>query len=103
MPANRIRYDSERMRAAAHEIRGMIDQYAAAASRFVNDFNSATAAWEGASKQKTQAFVEGPMNQYLTSTVGQLLDAMAQLLEANADQMEQADEEIANNIPDSLG
>lgn len=103
MAAQRIRYDSEQMRSAAAQIRKKAEEYASASSKFITAFRGATEEWEGASKQKMLAFVEGPVNDYMNTTVGQLLDALAKLLEANADQMEQADQEIANSIPESLG
>lgn len=103
MAAQRIRYDSERMQAAANNVRNLAQQYNAAASQFNNSFESATAEWEGASKEKMLAFVEGPVNKYLSDTVQQVLDALAKLLEENARQMQEADEELARNIPESLG
>jgi WXG100 family type VII secretion target len=103
MPAQRIRYDSERMMAVAREVQAMNSEYSAAASQFNNQFESATSEWQGASKDKMLAFVEGPVAQYLTQTVPQLLEALGKLLEENAKQMQEADEEIARNIPDSLG
>ena len=103
MPAQRIRYDSERMMAVAREVQGMTSEYSAAANQFSSQFDSATAEWQGASKDKMVAFVEGPVAKYLTDTVPQLLEALGKLLEENANQMQQADEELANSIPDSLG
>ena len=41
--------------------------------------------------------------EYTRDTIPQLLKALAELLEANADQMESADHQIAENIPTSLG
>ena len=103
MPAQRIRYDSERMMSVAREVQAMTSEYSAAANQFNNQFESATAEWQGASKDKMLVFVEGPVAKYLTDTVPQLLEALGKLLEENARQMQEADEELANSIPDSLG
>jgi hypothetical protein len=41
--------------------------------------------------------------QYINETVPNLIKGLAELLNANADQMEKADQQIADNIPQSLG
>lgn len=102
MAAQKIRYDSERMREVAKQVQDMATQYSSTASQFENNFDSATAEWEGASKDKMLVFVEGPVSKYLNDTVQQVLEALSTLLEENANQMEEADEELANAIPDSL-
>ena len=48
------------------------------------------------------AFITGPVNEYMGTTVPGIVTALAELLKANADQMEQADQQIADNIPASL-
>ena len=62
----------------------------------------AIAGWEGASRDKMSAFITGPVNEYMGTTVPGIVTALAELLKANADQMEQADQQIADNIPASL-
>lgn len=91
------------MRNCASEIKGtIIDGYKGAASTFQNSFAAATSAWEGESKDKMTTFITGPVNEYMTKTIPELLNALAELLEFNATSMENADAEIASNIPTSL-
>lgn len=91
------------MRSCANNIRqNIISNYTSAANTFQNSFAGATSAWEGESKNKMQAFITGPVNNYMTKTIPEMLEALAALLEFNADSMERADAEIASNIPSEL-
>ncbi len=87
------------MRQAATDIRTLAGRYKATAANFETDFLSAISGWEGESKDKMQAFISGTVKEYTHETVPKLLEALAQLLEMNADQMEGADHQLAENIP----
>ena len=91
------------MRQAANEITALAAKYKSAATTFESDFIAAISDWEGESKDKMQKFISGPVMEYTRDTIPQLLEALAQSLEANATQMENADHQIAENIPTSLG
>ena len=77
----------------------MLAIYKNAASTFSTDFTTAIAGWEGTSKDKMSTFISGTVNTYISETIPDLLNALAELLDANADQMESADEQLAENIP----
>ena len=87
------------MREAATAIQDIAERYKAAAETFETDFIASIAAWEGDSKEKMQRFISGTVKSYTYETVPQLLGALATLLNANADQMQKADQQIAENIP----
>lgn len=87
------------MRKAAADIRAIAQKYKTAGATFESDFTAAINGWEGESKDKMQKFISGTVKEYTQTTVPQLLDALSALLEANADQMEKADNQIAENIP----
>ena len=91
------------MRQAAEYIKGIAARYKSTATTFESDFIAAIKDWEGESKDKMQQFISGPVMEYTRDTIPQLLEALAELLAANADQMESADHQIAENIPSSLG
>lgn len=91
------------MEQAAKDIDNIATQYSAAATKFENDFLGAIANWEGDSQVKMKAFISGPVKEYMDQTVPKLLQALAQLLRENAKQMQSADQQIAENIPTSLG
>ncbi|MBE6717553.1 MAG: hypothetical protein E7573_11620 [Ruminococcaceae bacterium] len=91
------------MRQAAQDIRDIADRYKSAAETFEADFAGAVANWEGESKDKMLQFISGPVMDYTAKTVPSLVEALAELLDANADQMESADRQIAENIPTTLG
>lgn len=91
------------MRSCATQIKNdIVNGYTGAANTFQNSFAAATSAWEGESKDKMTTFITGPVNEYMTKTIPELLNALAELLEFNATSMENADAEIASNIPTSL-
>lgn len=87
------------MRTAAGEIKTLAGKYKTAAASFESDFLSAISGWEGESKDALKRFISGSVMEYTRDTVPQLLEALADLLSANADQMENADRQIAENIP----
>ena len=91
------------MRQAVEDIKGIAARYKSTATNFEGDFIAAINDWEGESKDKMQQFISGPVMEYIRDTIPQLLEALAELLAANADQMESADRQIAENIPSSLG
>lgn len=91
------------MRQAVSDIKGIAAKYKTLATNFESDFISAISDWEGESKNKMQQFISGPVMEYTRDTIPQLLEALAELLAANADSMESADQQIADNIPSSLG
>lgn len=91
------------MQTAANEIKELAGQYRSAASAFESEFLSSVSGWEGDSKDKMSAFISGPVKEYMEQTVPKLLESLADLLDANAKQMKSADEQIAQNIPTSLG
>ena len=97
-----IKFMYPEMQNAATAVRDIKDRYTSAASKFQEDFATATNAWEGDSKDKMLQFISGPVNEYLAKTIPDLLEAFAALLEFNAQQMQKADREIANAIPNSL-
>ena len=101
--ADRIVFRYPEMGKAAEDIRGIANRYSSAANTFVSEFDDAIKEWEGASKDKMKTFIDVPVKEYINDTIPKLLEALAQLLEANAKQMEDADNQISENIPTSLG
>ena len=91
------------MRKAVEDIKTVAGKYKTAAVPFEMDFLASITEWEGESKEAMQKFISGPVMEYMRDTVPQLLESLADLLAANADQMESADHQIAENIPTTLG
>lgn len=87
------------MEQAASDIAGIAAQYKSAASTFESEFLGAISGWEGDSKDAMQKFISGSVMEYTRETVPQLLEALAELLRANASQMKSADQQIAENLP----
>ncbi len=95
-----FKYDE--MRTAVTQIADIASRYKSASDKFQSDFAEATASWEGASKDKLTAFVTGPVNEYMGTTVPNMINALSELLKSNAEQMESSDQQIADSIPSSL-
>ena len=49
------------------------------------------------------SFISGPVKEYMDTTVPKLLESLADLLQSNISQMQKADQQIAENIPATLG
>lgn len=90
------------MKTASEAIRGIASQLKTNSDTFMSDFNSAISAWEGDIKISLTNFINGPVNEYTGDTIPALINALADLLDANAQQMESADKQIAESIPKSL-
>ncbi len=101
--ADAIRYDYEQMRNAANTIRQKADDYSSLGGQFVSSFDSATANWEGDSKNQMSSFIDGAVNDYLTKSVPEMLRALAELLDKNAQQMQNTDQEVSKSIPQTIG
>lgn len=95
-----FKYDE--MRTAVENIKQIATSYTNAANALETNFTSAITGWEGETKEAMQKFISGPVMEYTRDTVPQLVDALAELLATNANQMENADRQIAENIPTSL-
>ena len=93
-----FKYDE--MNTAVTQIKDLASQYRSAAGTFESDFLSAIGSWEGDSKDKMSSFISGPVKEY---TVPKLLESLADLLQSNISQMQKADQQIAENIPATLG
>ena len=93
----------QEMRSAANQVAEIAERYKNAAERFETDFLASISNWEGESKDKLEAFITGAVNEYIATTVPNIVTALSELLLANAEQMEKADQQIAENIPTSLG
>ena len=96
-----FKYDE--MNTAVTQIKDLASQYKSAADTFENDFLSAISSWEGDSKDKMSSFISGPVKDYMATTVPKLLESLADLLQSNISQMQKADQQIAENIPSTLG
>lgn len=90
------------MRQAVEDIKEIGSRYESAAETLNTDFTNAIKSWEGDSKEALNSFMTGAVYDYTHTTIPGLMTALADLLEANANSMEKADKEIADNIPQSL-
>lgn len=93
-----IRFKYDEITNAVTQIKSIEEEYKTAASTLQTSFESAVEAWEGASKDAMLNLMQGPVNRYAAETVPGILEALASLLEQNAQQMQEADNQIATNI-----
>ncbi|MBQ8123780.1 MAG: hypothetical protein IJ170_10830 [Ruminococcus sp.] len=90
-----IIYNYPAMRAAASQIRELANRYKSAADVFEGDFTTAVSDWEGFVKEAVLKYITGPVDGYIADPVPKIINALADILEANADQMEAADKQIS--------
>ena len=90
------------MNSASQLIKGYAEEYKTASTTFVNQMTEAIQPWEGASQEKFKTFIIEHVQKYLGETIPKVVEGLAQMLEANAKQMQDADVEIAKSLPASL-
>ena len=99
--ANNIRYDFAKMNVAITKIDNLVAQYKSAAETFNTDFLTAINGWEGASKDK-MLLLMASVKSYTGTQIPQAVGSLAELLKNNVEQMQSADQQIADNIPSEL-
>ncbi len=99
--ANDIRYDFAKMNVAITKIDNLVAQYKSAAETFNTDFLTAINGWEGASKDK-MLLLMASVKSYTGTQIPQAVGSLAELLKNNVEQMQSADQQIADNIPSEL-
>lgn len=99
--ANDIRYDFAKMNAAITKIENLTEKYKNAAETFDTDFLTAINGWEGASKDKMLKLMAS-VKSYTGTQIPQAVGSLAELLKNNVEQMQSADQQIADNIPSEL-
>lgn len=99
--ANNIRYDFAKMNVAITKIDNLVAKYKSAAETFNTDFLTAINGWEGASKDK-MLLLMASVKSYTGTQIPQAVGSLAELLKNNVEQMQSADQQIADNIPSSL-
>jgi WXG100 family type VII secretion target len=98
-----IVYRFPEMETAASEIDGYADQYRSAAQTLVDSITSATASWEGDSKDKFRSFLEGAVYEHIHENIPQIVSVIAAEIRASSENMSRTDTNLAENIPQSLG
>lgn len=101
--ASEITYKFQEMKDAAANINSIASEYKALGEKFSERVVAETKTWEGASKEKFMSLINGDIKQYLEVEVPKILNGFAQLLVTDAEQMENADEQVAQGIPNSIG
>jgi WXG100 family type VII secretion target len=100
--ADRIVFAYPEMDEAANKIDTASSDYAQAANTLISALEAASASWEGDSKNKFSNLLENSIKPYICTQVPQMVTGLATLLRSNATTMQNADAEIAKNIPDSI-
>lgn len=97
-----IIFNYPQMQEAAQKIRQYADEYRIAADTLKERIETSTTAWTGASKNRFKAFIDDAVYQYTSRSIPGTVEALAQLLEQNAEQMKKADQELADSLPTAL-
>lgn len=100
--ADHIVFNYPEMSDIVTKLNGYAAQYETAAETFRTAIQSATTTWEGASKEKFTTLVDVSVYKYMHESVPEMIRGLATLLDGNAKTMTEADQQIAQNIPDSI-
>jgi uncharacterized protein YukE len=98
-----IVYRFPEMETAASEVDGYAEQYKNAAQTLVDSIVSATANWEGDSRDKFITFLKGAIYEHTHENIPQIVGVIAAEIRASSENMSKTDAELAENIPQSLG
>ena len=98
----KIEFDYDKMEAAAQKINQCAQNYQDAATKLLSALATSTETWEGASKIKFMNLVNGSVKEYILTSVPEMVKGLAELLRNNEKVMQNADDEIAKNIPDTI-
>ena len=101
--AEKIKFDYIKMATAVEKIQNIATRYESAAVTFNQNFDDALSACEGVTKEKLKRYIDGDVYEYTHKGIPALVNALATMLEGNAKQMENADQQIANSIPAAQG
>ncbi len=96
MAACRIVYEG--VSSAVEAIKGYATSYKTAGETLVSSLNSAIAEMEGAAKDAFKTLIDGDINEFAVESLPSALEGMYTLLEANRDNFEKVDQQIADNI-----
>ena len=103
MPKGTIIFQYPQMDIAINTIKDTIaERYNQAGLALITQIQSATENWDGASKAKFWNLIDGSVRNYTTKIIPQIVESLADMLRANKEQMQQADQTIANSIPASF-
>ena len=100
--STKIVFDYTKMTEAVNTIKNLATQYAAAATQFKTSMASATADWEGASKEAFMAFINGAVDKHIGTNVPNMVTGIATVLDNNATAMKEADTKVGKNMPTTL-
>ena len=100
--AQKIIFRYENMNQTANKISELSEDYQRAGTELINALNEAMNSWEGESKTKFSTFINGDVNTYITQTIPNVIKGLSEMLESNSKQMQDADSNIAQQLPTNL-
>ena len=102
MAAEKIVYNYAEMQKVVDTINGIATSYKNAGDKFNTAFTDAVKGWEGQSKDRMMKLINGDVNTMLTKDIVSYIEGLATLLQENITQMQKADTQIANSIPETI-
>ena len=95
--ADRIVYN-DNMENVAGQIEELATRYQSIGTSFVSDVIAAFAEWEGDSRVAMERLMNGPVNNYVATTIPEILNAFAQTLRDNKTYMQTTDNNTSAEI-----
>lgn len=86
---------------AIETVQSIKSSYETAGKSFIESLNNAILEMEGETKDALNTYINNAVNDFVTVQLAAALDGMANLLEANRENFETLDRQIAENISGS--
>lgn len=92
---------NEGVSSAVEAINGYMTSYKTAGENLISSLTGAIADMEGAAKDAFQNLINKDIQEFAVTNLPGAIESMASLLEANRDNFEKVDQQIADNISGS--
>lgn len=100
--AKKIIFKYDDMNSTADNISEYAKEYTTAATTLIKELDDAMSDWEGNSKDKFSRLINGDVNTYVATTIPAVIQGLSDMLKSNAEQMKNADDNIAGQIQQNL-
>lgn len=100
--SNKIVFNYTDIKNSVNKINQFAQDLQTAGTTLIHNVNSAIEGADGVSMQKFSNLMNDSVNKYVTTEIPKSIQQVAEVLQKNAEAMQQSDEEVSKGIPDSL-
>lgn len=100
--ANKIVFNYTDITNSVNAIKTGAEAIREAGNTLITNVDVAIEGADGASMNKFKTLMDGSVSKYVKTNIPDTIDSIAEVLQKNAEAMQESDEEIAKGIPDSI-